>query len=1247
MICSHRCFVLLTALASLLVGTTVSSQIGLLPKSAQISADGLFEKAQRADTRRSSRNSAYTRDLDPQAVDGAKSKRRYFTVYRNEAGDVECREATPAEIRERESADLEKLGLRQINHFELDKATSAQAPEATNLSIILRATQQLQQNATATAAFNRAAQNWENVIMSPVTIFIDVDFGTTNFGQTWPSGVLGATGEPSSSYPYQSVRANLISEATGEGNATKQAIFSALPSTTVPTDLGDASAVDLSDSMARAIGLLPATAQSTDSAARIAFNSNFTFDFDPSDGITAGQIDFDAVATHEIGHALGFDSDAGLNIPKPSVWDLYRFRTGTTTDTFPTASRVLTIGGSPNPLQYDFIPGNTELGLSNGGPAGSTSNGGDGWQSSHWKHVSACGGPIGIMDPAIPNGCRRTISNNDVLALTSFGYNLTNNNPPPPPPPKPTPPANDNFVNAQVINGCSGTIGGSTFGATSESGEPSHDPPDSSSLSPSHTVWYQWQAPATVSTTTTTAGSDFDTILAVYTGNTVGSLTRIGFNDDVQNGVIITSSVTFNAIAGTTYMIAVDGWGGDAGTVRLNWNGCPCTSPLVVNDNGDAGDASSGDGACATIGGVCTLRAAIQEANSRSFCGTIDINFSGVSSPIVLNSTLPDINHNININGPGPNQMTVMRSTANGTPNFRIFTLLANITVNISGVTLSNGNPSAGAGGNIANGSGGAIRNSGNLTLTNVAVSGNRVTLSSVGAGGGIFNGNNLTIINSTINGNSVTPAGAQGGGGIYSIVGVLKVINSTISGNSSSTGGGGIYNANGGVTLTNVTVSNNRCNSDDSGFESGGGLLLSGGSATLSNTIVAGNFQGSSGSISNDFSTDAIVSSSSFNVIGQFSSSGFSGTGLVNGVNNNQVGVINPGLGSLANNGGPTMTHALLSGSPAINAGSNALAVDQNGNALTTDQRGTGFNRIVNGTVDIGAFESQASAPTPTPTPTPTPSNPIDQSSFFVKQHYLDFLSRQPDQSGWDFWTSQITNCGSNAQCIEVQRINVSASFFLSIEFQQTGYLVERMYKAAYGNATGNSTFNGAHQLAVPMVRFSEFLTDTQRIGQGVIVLQPGWDTLLENNKQAYTNEFVQTSRFIGAFPTSMTPAEFVDKLNSNAGNVLSSTERTTAINLFGGAGNTTNTTARAQAVRQIAEDTDLYNAEFNRAFVLAEYFGYLRRNPNDAPESTLDYTGYEFWLTKLNQFNGNYINAEMVRAFLSSTEYRQRFGP
>jgi hypothetical protein len=272
---------------------------------------------------------------------------------------------------------------------------------------------------------------------------------------------------------------------------------------------------------------------------------------------------------------------------------------------------------------------------------------------------------------------------------------------------------------------------------------------------------------------------------------------------------------------------------------------------------------------------------------------------------------------------------------------------------------------------------------------------------------------------------------------------------------------------------------------------------------------------------------------------------------------------------------------------------------------------------------------------------------NPIDLPGFFVRQHYLDFLGREPDVSGFEFWRNQITSCGADAQCTEVRRIDVSASFFLSIEFQQSGYLVERFYKVAYGDTTGDSNFASSHQLAVPTVRFNEFLQDTKRVLQGVVVLAPGWEQALETNKQAYALEFVQTTRFTTAFPTMMTPAQFVDQLNQDSGGVLTLSERQTVIDLFGGASNTTNLTTRAQAVRMVAEAQSLYNAEYNRAFVLAEYFGYLRRNPNDAPESTLDYTGYDFWLTKLNQFNGNYINAEMVKAFLSSIEYRQRFGP
>jgi hypothetical protein len=266
--------------------------------------------------------------------------------------------------------------------------------------------------------------------------------------------------------------------------------------------------------------------------------------------------------------------------------------------------------------------------------------------------------------------------------------------------------------------------------------------------------------------------------------------------------------------------------------------------------------------------------------------------------------------------------------------------------------------------------------------------------------------------------------------------------------------------------------------------------------------------------------------------------------------------------------------------------------------------------------------------------------TNAIDDPQTFVCQHYHDFLNRAPDSGGLTFWANEINSCGTNQACIEAKRINVSAAYFLSTEFQQTGYLVERLYKSAYGNASGASTFGGAHQFGVPIVRLNEFLSDTQRIGQGVVVGQSGWEQVLESNKQAFTAEFAQRSRFTSALPLSLTPAQFVDTLNTNAGNPLSPAERDQLVSDL-----TTSAKTRAQALRAVAEDADLVTSESNRAFVLMQFFGYLRRNPNEAPDS--DYTGFDFWFGKLNQFNGNFQDAEMVKAFIVSGEYRQRFGP
>ncbi|MBV9927089.1 MAG: hypothetical protein JOZ96_18870 [Acidobacteria bacterium] len=249
-----------------------------------------------------------------------------------------------------------------------------------------------------------------------------------------------------------------------------------------------------------------------------------------------------------------------------------------------------------------------------------------------------------------------------------------------------------------------------------------------------------------------------------------------------------------------------------------------------------------------------------------------------------------------------------------------------------------------------------------------------------------------------------------------------------------------------------------------------------------------------------------------------------------------------------------------------------------------------------------------------------------IDDSDFFVQQHYVDFLSRFPDQSGFTFWQGDIEQCGANAQCREVHRINVSAAFFLSIEYQRSSYLVYKTYKAAFGDLPGKP---------VP-VRRENLMPDTRTILNGIVVgTDPGWEAKFNANIDAYEQAFVQRADFQAAFPSTMTAAQFVDKLFANAGVTPTAGERTAAINAFG--------TSRAAALRSVAESQTLHNAELNKAFVLSQYFGYLKRNPDDLPDA--NFAGYSFWLGKLNQFNGDFVGAEMVKAFISSSEYRTRF--
>jgi hypothetical protein len=284
--------------------------------------------------------------------------------------------------------------------------------------------------------------------------------------------------------------------------------------------------------------------------------------------------------------------------------------------------------------------------------------------------------------------------------------------------------------------------------------------------------------------------------------------------------------------------------------------------------------------------------------------------------------------------------------------------------------------------------------------------------------------------------------------------------------------------------------------------------------------------------------------------------------------------------------------------------------------------------------TVEFSDGARKTSHPfTPAGTARPASMHPLDDAAFFVRQHYVDFLGREPDAEGLTFWYNDIVkNCPFiPSPCLDVKRVNVSAAFFLSIEFQRTGFYVYRMHKAATGQ----------------MPRMAEFFADTRQTAENVVVGRAGWEAQLDENQRRFAEEFVARAEFKARYPETMTPEQYVDALNDSISHpfrekepgALSDSERAQlAAGLASGA------ETRATVLRKMALNPDFTKQEIDNAFVLMEYFGYLRRNPNEGPDTTWD--GYDYWLSKLNTFGGDYVNAEMVKAFLSSDEYRKRFG-
>ncbi len=265
--------------------------------------------------------------------------------------------------------------------------------------------------------------------------------------------------------------------------------------------------------------------------------------------------------------------------------------------------------------------------------------------------------------------------------------------------------------------------------------------------------------------------------------------------------------------------------------------------------------------------------------------------------------------------------------------------------------------------------------------------------------------------------------------------------------------------------------------------------------------------------------------------------------------------------------------------------------------------------------------------------------TNQLDDARYFVTQHYYDFLSRVPDQSGLDYWTGQITMCGTDVNCLRTQRITVSNAFFYEQEYQQTGSYVVRVYRAAYGdnqpipNNDANPAFPNENK---KLVNYSAFSPDRARVRGGPSLAQTQLDL---------ANAFVLRSEFLARYPGSLNGPAYVDALlaniNTDIGIDLSS-QRAALLDLFNQGG-------RGAVLYRLADDNAgnpinnraFIDAEYNRAFVLTQYFGYLRRNP--------DIGGFIFWLGQVNSAPLRALEKQraMVCSFITSLEYQQRFSP
>ena len=336
-------------------------------------------------------------------------------VQRMTGGRVVCREAS--------SKQAHQLKDRDANSALNLLATDTDQP--IGLKIVLRGTPQLQGFPAARDAFVRAAARWQTLVRTRVTVIIDVDFGPTIFGKPFDADEVSSADAQvvAGNALYPAVRAGMMNEAF---SAEKRSFYNLLPAKVVPTDKGESQGMAVTSANLRALGLLDPAADADRERSHfgpppaIAVNSNFSFDFEPGDGIAAGKLDFEAIAMHAIGHILGFISSVGQQEmgaetgPQPTVSDLFRLRPDAVGSDFAAATRVLTSGG-----EQRFYDGGGMLALASGRPDGT---GGDGQSPAHWKDDRTAGQYLGVMNPTLATGESHLITDNDLDALEAIGY---------------------------------------------------------------------------------------------------------------------------------------------------------------------------------------------------------------------------------------------------------------------------------------------------------------------------------------------------------------------------------------------------------------------------------------------------------------------------------------------------------------------------------------------------------------------------------------------------------------------------------------------------------------------------------------------------------------------------------------------------------------------------------------------------------------------------------------------------------